>query len=75
MASFIAIYVHTRWRVNRIDSYGYPTDRIFSICYYAKIKQCLTFVNRIDSYGYPTDRIFSICYYAKIKQCLTLWYP
>lgn len=29
---FLYFYVHTRWRVNRIDSYRYPTDRLFSIC-------------------------------------------
>ena len=63
MDSSIAIYVHTRWRVNHIDSYRYPTDRIFSICCTRKIKQCLTL--RLTQSHFKSQTVFNyfiICY-------------
>nr|DAR38949.1 MAG TPA: hypothetical protein [Caudoviricetes sp.] len=56
---FISFYVHTRWRVNCIDSYRYPTDRIFSICCTRKIKQCLTLWYHKEYFRYLKESIWS----------------
>ena len=61
MDNSIAIYVHTRWRVNRIDSYRYPTDRIFSICCTRKIKQCLTL--RLTMGHFKSQTVFNYFYH------------
>ena len=64
MDGSIAIYIHTRWRVNRINSYRYPTDRKYSICCTRKIKQCLTL--RLTMSHFKSQTVFNFTFWLSV---------